>query len=80
MKIEITSLTDKAIEERGGDILKIKINGKKVFSVYDGEPEDNTLGRNFNDCYKLENIFTSIYQAVITGEESEIISSQVDEI
>ena len=46
MKIEITSLTDKAIEERGGDILEIKINGKKVFSVYDGEPERKTKWLN----------------------------------
>ena len=38
----------------------IYIDGKEVFSVCDGEPEDNTLGRNFNDVFKLPEIFKQI--------------------
>lgn len=42
--------------------LTIEIDGEEVFSVHDGEPEDNTLIRNFNDCYKVKELIEQAYQ------------------
>lgn len=47
----------------------IKIDGEIVFDVGDGEPEDNNLRRNFNDCFKLPEIMLMVVQAVQAGRE-----------
>lgn len=44
------------------------INGEVVFAVFDGEPEDNTIGRNFNDVYKLEDIIKKVHEAGVRQE------------
>ena len=81
MIVEIISLTEEAIKERDYcDAIKIEIDGKAVFSVYDGEPEDNTLNRNFNDCRKINNLMQKAYDAGKAGHSFEIIYLKVDEI
>ena len=81
MKVEIITLTEAALEERDYcDILFIKINGKKVFEVSDGEPEDNNLGRNFNDCYQIRNLLEMAHEAGKKQEELSVTASEVDEI
>jgi len=51
------------------DAYEIEIDGKTVFSVHDGEPEDNSLGRNFNDCYRITSLLKRAYEAGKNGEE-----------
>lgn len=51
------------------DKFEIFINGKEVFSVYDGEPENNNIARNFNDVYKIIDIIKMAYEAGKNGEE-----------
>ncbi len=52
MKVTMKSLTEEAVERRDyRDILRIDIGGKRAFNVSDGEPEDATLNRDFNDCW-----------------------------
>jgi len=64
MKVEEFSLTEKELDNRDGrDAMVIKINGTKVFSVHDGEPEDNTLSRNFNDCWSIVKLIRQAYEA-----------------
>lgn len=41
--------------------LEIYINGKLIFSVSDGEPEDNSLYRNFSDCYSVVTLLEQFY-------------------
>lgn len=41
-------------------------------SFFDGEPEDNNLNRNFNDCYSIENLIKKAYEAGKNGEVLEI--------
>ena len=54
MKIEVITLTEESSERREyNEALTIKIDGKKVFEVYDGEHEDNNLMRNFK-AYRLK--------------------------
>ena len=81
MKVEEFSLTEQELEANDYyDVLYIKIDDKKVFSAYDGEPEDNTLGRNFNDCYNIINLLQLAYDAGVKQEGFEITSKQADEI
>lgn len=81
MKIEIISLTEKARERIDYcDSIEIKINGIEMFSVYDGEPEDNTLNRNFRSCYNILPLIEMAYNAGKAGEKLEIERLEVDEI
>lgn len=54
---------------------EVVINGESVFEVFDGEPEDNTLSRNFNDIYKLQSIIEKVYQA---GKNQEPLTFKED--
>ena len=38
-------------------------------SFYDGEPEDNTLSRNFASVYQIEDLIRWAYEAGKAGEE-----------
>lgn len=81
MKIEVLSLTDEAIGERDYcDIMQILINGKSVFAVWDGEPEDNNLARNFNGCYQVGELLKQAFEAGKNGEELEYITDEVEEL
>ena len=81
MIVEVKSLTDEAIEERDyRDYLSISIDGKRVFCVSDGEPEDATLARDFNDCWGIPELMKHAHQAGARGEGFEIINKTVDEI
>ena len=69
MKVIQMSLTDEEIEERDyRDYLTISIDGKKSFSVSDGEPEDATLARDFNDCWGIVDLMKKAYDAGVKGE------------
>ena len=81
MKVEIKSLTDEAIDKRDyRDILEITINGKTVFSVFDGELEDANLRRDFNDCWKISDLMQLAYDAGKNGEEFEVSHMRVEEL
>ena len=81
MKVEIYSLTKDEFERRDYcNALQIKINGKDEFEVYDGEPEDNNLSRNFSDCFSIEKLMELVYQAGINGEDYTVDYLEVDEI
>ena len=81
MKIIIEYKED-SFEYRGTiDITFLNENGEIVdgFHVHDGEPEDNNLGRNFNDCYKLPGLFKKIHEAGKNGEKLTITESDIKE-
>ena len=79
MKATIKTLTERGIEFRGHkDTVEISIDGKEVFKVHDGPPEDATLGRNFNDCYSIGNLMKQAYKAGVNGEVLEIENTDVD--
>jgi len=80
MKIEVITLTEEALERREyNEALTIKIDGKKVFEVYDGEHEDNNLMRNFKDCFKISELLEKVYYSGQNHEGLEIEYSEVDE-
>ena len=81
MKIKVLSLTEEAFEKRDyRNVMKILVNDKSVFCVYDGEPEDANLNRDFNDCYTIPILMEMAYKAGDLGEIFEIEYLKVDEI
>jgi len=80
LKVKVISLNEEALENRDyRDILAIEINGQCKFEVYDGEPEDANLSRDFNSCWKIPKLMKSAYEAGKNGEEFTIINEEVDE-
>lgn len=62
------------------DALSVEIDGSVVFNVSDGEPEDATMTRDFNDCWKIDDLLEIAYIAGKRGEEFEIEYKTSDEI
>jgi hypothetical protein len=58
--------------------LKILIDDRKVFSAMDGEPEDNNLSRNFNNCFGIEGLLEQAFRAGERGEHFKIVRETVD--
>lgn len=48
---------------------EIAVDGKIEFSVSEGSPEDNSLGRNFSDCFNIPDLMRMAYDAGRRGEE-----------
>ena len=81
MLIQIYSLSEEAVENRDyRSALKIEVNNKNTFEVYDGEPEDNSLGRNFSACWDIEKLMKMAYEAGESGEEYTVEYFEVDEL
>lgn len=70
MQVVVISSTDEEYYE--WDQLEILIDGESVFSVMNAEVEDNTLGRNFSDCYDIPKLLERAYLAGKNGETFEI--------
>jgi len=51
--------------------ISIVADGKRIFSVHDGEPEDNNTGRNFQDCISVASLMEEAYKAGKSGEDWE---------
>lgn len=80
MKITHKTYTEEKLEARDyRDAVEIHIDGKRVFSVYDGELEDNSIGRNFNDVFKIPNLMKTAFNAGKNGEELEVEMLELDE-
>ncbi len=61
--------------------LEIKINGERAFSIFEGEPEDMTIGRNLSGVYSIVGMMKKAYEAGKAGEafEVETINESEDE-
>lgn len=88
MKVKVYSLSEKARQETNGrNTMCIEIDGKNVFYASDGEPEDNNLARNFEDCFKISEIIQLAFEEGVEdckadefckGEGLEIEKIEVD--
>jgi len=57
--------------------IKIDFDGRQQFYVSEGEPEDNTLNRNFSGCYMIQRMLEQVYIAGQKGEDIQFINKQV---
>ena len=67
MKIVETISTDDDYRQT----LTIEVDGKGIFGVGDGEPEDSNLSRDFSDCFSITDLMKMAYDAGKNGEEWE---------
>ena len=80
MIVKIVTYSEKEIERRDyRDSVRIYIDGKKVLDCGDGEHEDNTLGRNFSDCYSIPQLMEKAFDAGRAGQGFEIVEEEMDE-
>lgn len=81
MKVLVISRSEKEVERCDyRDAYEIKIDGERVFKARDGEPEDASLCRDFNDVYNIPDIIEMAYKAGKNGEEFEIEYEESDNI
>jgi ubiquitin-protein ligase len=59
IKLIVTKLLDND-DFRSG--LKIKLGNIELSFIDGGEPEDNSLGRDWNDVYKIQRLVESVYK------------------
>lgn len=71
-------ITEVITEKEFSDAVTIKFDGEKVFYVCDEETEDCTLGKDFNDCYRILNMLKKVYEVSKSGEK--IIFESVQEL
>lgn len=50
----------------------VAINGKSFLNFVDGEPEDNSISRNFNDILSIDSLIERVIKARDSGESVEI--------
>jgi hypothetical protein len=58
----------------------IKINDKVVFQVWDGEPEDANLSRDFSDVYSIPELMREAYSAGKQGEDFKMVNVESADI
>ena len=81
MKIEMKTRSDKRLEDyEYSQCVIIEIDGLEVFSVYDGDPEDSNLSRNFNPVFGIPELMLKAYLAGKHGKYFNIIRSKSDDI
>jgi hypothetical protein len=75
MKVTITTRSLDTLEQTDyRDMVRIEIDGQKVFEVEDGEPEDSNLSRAFADCYTIDKLLKMAYDAGFRREQFEVES------
>ena len=82
MKITITELSDKgskAYDYRNFYQLDIESSTIRL-RFLDGEPEDATLGRDYNDVYKIIDALRIAHEAGIKGEGLGVVHKEVDDL
>ena len=78
MNIKIQTLSPTGLENNDWhDIFRILVDNTERFFVFDGEPEDNMLARNFNDTQKLKQLFLDIYSAGSSHSGVSIVEEQL---
>ncbi len=80
MEVKVLSCSESQLEDRDyRDVLEIYIDGKRVFSVGDGEPEDSNLSRDFNDCWSIPDMMRIAFDAGKNGEEFTLLYGNIED-
>ena len=81
MQVKVITLSEKGFEDNEWQgWIKIVVDGERALSFSDGEPEDNNLGRNFNDVYNIAAMMRKAHASGRAGEEFSLENEKVDEI
>jgi len=72
MKITVLTRSDEQLDEYDyREAFAMQVDDEKVFSVHDGEPEDNSLSRNFSSVYSIPSL---LEKAFFAGQNDELFS------
>lgn len=55
----------------------VVVNGKSFLNFVDGEPEDNSISRNFNDILNIGSLIERAIKARDSGESVEIKNEEM---
>ena len=82
MKIEFLTLSQDAVAKNDyRDEVAVMVNGKKIMHFRDGgEPEDNSLGRDWSDIYMIKSLVKEMIAMAAIGEEIQFEESEVEEL
>ena len=81
MKITVTFRSEKEVEACDyREAMQIDIDGEKVFSVFDGDPEDANLSRDFSDVFSIPALLQRAYTAGKNNELFELKKAESDKI
>lgn len=58
--------------------ITVVADGKQLheLSFYDGEPEDNNLSRNFNDCHSITTVLATVAEYAANGYTVEFVDGE----
>lgn len=80
MKVTTVTLTAEGQASRDyRGMYAIEVDGKTIIEIWEGEPEDNNLYRNFNDIFSIPKLLQTAYDAGKRGEALSFESIEVDE-
>ena len=77
MKVTIKTLKEPCDSR---ECMEIEIDGDVVCYFCDGEPEDNSISRNFSDVFFIGDLLVEANQRGMTGETIIIERIKVDEL
>ena len=81
MKVkEITRSSAMQNRRDGQSALEIEVNGKTAMSFYDGEPEDASINRDFNDVNGIVGLMQQAFDAGKAGEDFDLFYAESDDI
>lgn len=78
MRIKIISSSQEFYNKNYRNFLSVVVDDLEVMSFVDGEPEDNTLDRNFSDCYRIADLIKSVAKWAKEGEDVFVIKEESD--
>lgn len=77
--LKITEQTTYDDYEGAGSVsITVEANGTVLHDLefHDGEPEDNNLGRNFNDCLSITSVLATVAKYVANGYTVEFVDGE----
>ena len=77
MIVTVRSLTQEQLSDNDyRDALEIDVDGK-VMMFFDGEPEDATIARDFNDVRRIPGMLRLAFEAGASGGEFKVVKERM---
>lgn len=81
MQIEFIHRSPEEVERcEYRDAFVVRVNDRDFMQFFDGEPEDNSLARNFSDVRRIKSLVEKVEEAIADGELIAITERNSDDI
>ena len=79
MKVQTVTLDEASSAKREGKgAFAINIDGKCVFTLWEGEPEDMCLWRDLSDVLNIPALMKMAYDAGVAGEKFDLEATEAN--